>query len=48
MCVDSSLMCSFKILKPADRKSKSLMPGLRPNTPIKKWVYEDFKLMIND
>lgn len=36
MSVDSTLMCSFKILKPADRKSKPIMPGMRPNTPPKK------------
>lgn len=35
MSVDSELMCSFKILKPAERNNKPNKSGIRPNTPPK-------------
>jgi len=34
MSVDETLMCSFQILKPAEKKQKYQMTG-RPNTPKK-------------
>mmetsp|Transcript_39830 Transcript_39830/g.86848 ORF Transcript_39830/g.86848 Transcript_39830/m.86848 type:complete len:150 (+) Transcript_39830:104-553(+) len=34
MCVDQNLLCSFKVLKPADKKMKqNLFQTGRPNTP---------------
>ncbi len=37
MSVDETLMCSFQILKPAEKKPQksTLAPGLRPITPPK-------------
>ena len=46
MSVDDSLMCSFQVLKPAEKKPTSMFgPGgiaaqLRPNTPPLTKVYK--------
>ena len=36
MAVDDSLMCSFRILKPAEKQKFSFGGGSRPLTPAKK------------
>jgi len=36
MAVDESLMCSFRILKPADKKKFGILGGSRPLTPPRK------------
>ena len=36
MSVDDTLMCSFQILKPAEKKSARFVGGLRPATPPRK------------
>ena len=36
MAVDESLMCSFRILKPADKKKFGILGGGRPLTPPRK------------